>query len=431
MTQDIFGDEEAMQQTLADANIADLTEEELLSKMIEEDWDPDESDTPPLLPEQLVLPLLVPPTEPYHPRDHDRAIREATLAPGTSWRERSGLLSYLATNNIEVSFGSADLPLDLAAARKEISKLGESTVIVGRLFLLLWNVRHKKMTRRKGGSVPVLISEVLRLMGNAKHTKARQTGSSLQYTDGYRPEQKRRIIQDAALLSAFQVRARIIEDGQLTPLNILGQYLKCSLVSKEIGGVHKIVGFYVEPGDWIKAYDALPEHPADAALARIDAAICQLDTQNDKYAIRIALSLTEKWRDQVVAYQAAQLRGDAIATDLGAPMKMRDLLASSMITPPREHVRDRFIPRVERAIQILISPPPDPHKPPPEQRCVISDAQPQVEVDRQQDHWEQAWLDMPWSILPPPDLLNACPRIIEATLPLLSEKKERKTRKKK
>ncbi len=311
--------QESAPRTLLDADITQLSEEELLTKMIEEDWDPEESEDRPVIPEQLVLPFLAPPSVPYHPRDHDRAIREASLAPGTSWKERAGLLSYLATNNIEVSFGSPDVPLDLAAARREIKKLGESTVIVGRLFLLLWNIRHKNMSRRKGSSVPVLISEVLRLMGHTKHTKARQQGSALQYTDGYRPEQKRSVIQDAALLSAFQVRARIMEGGEMTPLNILGPYLKCSLVSKEIGGVHRIVGFYVEPGDWIKAYETLPEHPADAALARIDAAICQLDTQNDKYAIRIALSLTEQWRDQVAAYQAAQLRGEPLSIDSSPP----------------------------------------------------------------------------------------------------------------
>lgn len=399
------------------AETANLSEEELLARLVAEDWEAEEpdSDDQPLIPEQLVLPFLLQPSEPYHPRDHDRAIREASLASGTSWKERAGLLSFLATNSIEVSFGSRELPLDIAAARKEITKLGESTVIVGRLLFLLWNTRHKQMTRRKGNSVPVLISEILRLMGHAKHTKMQ--GANLQYTDGYRPEQKRKVIQDAALLAAFQVRARIMEGGTATSLNILGPYLKCSLITREIGDRHYVVGFYVEPGDWIKAYEAFPEHPADNALVRIDTAIYQLDTQNDKYAIRIALALTERWRDQVSAFQAAQMRGEALSANFSTPQKMSDLLAASMIAVPREHVRDRFIPRIERAIQALTNPLPVAHRADdePSTRIIIGSAQPLKTIVRNKEHWEMAWLDMPWVILPPTDLLNACTTVDEAT----------------
>lgn len=387
-----------------------LSEEELLRQMIEEDEEEEGDEFSDLEePGQVGYPLapLLPsssaPAVPYHPRDHDRAIREASLAPGKLWKEKAGLFSFLATNNIEVAFGKQDLPLALPEARRVIEQLGESTVIVSRILLLLWNIRHKQVQRR-GNSVPILISEVLRLMGHTKHIKDR-------YTDGYRLDQKRKVIDDTLLLSSLLVRATIIENGQPTPLNILGHYLNSSLITKEIKGEQRVIGIYVAPGDWIKAYDVLPEHSTDQALARIDVAICKLDTQNDKYAIRIALYLAEQWRDQVLAHQEALLRGEAFTPQFQKPIKMADLLAGSMISIPKEHVRDRFIPRIERALRTLSNPPERKHdtdQADPQQRIIISVAKPLTEVNQQQPQWDRNWLETEWEILPPMDLLNSC-----------------------
>lgn len=73
----------------------------------------------------------------------DRAVREASLAQGASWREQwPGLMSFLASNALEVVLGTIEHPLDVASARQQILKLGEGTVLTARLLLGLWHVRR-------------------------------------------------------------------------------------------------------------------------------------------------------------------------------------------------------------------------------------------------------------------------------------------------
>src|SRR5207245_4314527 len=124
------------------------------------------------------------------------------------------------------------------------------------------------------GSVPVLIEELLEMLGYKKHTKPEYSGGKQKYTDGYRTEDKDRLTFQIMLLAAFQVSSHN-ESG----FGIQGAYLRYSLGFWE--GIH--TGFLINMGDWIHTIDL----PALPSLMRIDHKIFQFDRQFQQHEIRL------------------------------------------------------------------------------------------------------------------------------------------------
>ncbi len=334
------------------------------------------------------------PVTSYHP---DRAVREASLARKDTWRPgEGGELSYTASNELEVYLGTQGQPLEVSEALKEIRKLSESTVLTARILLGLWNVRRYNKQVSRDGSVAVLLDEILQWQGIQKHSRVAHVGTTKRYTDGYRVEQKQRVIQDLALLASCHVRGTctITIQGKATPIEVDGPYLRYDTVSRRTSWDEKIIlGFLVAPGGWISTY----EQHQNESLAHIDRQIFTLNPQNDRYALRLALYLTERWREQ------------AKEGDFSTPIVMSDLLVASMIEADKRHLTSEIAPRIEAALARL------------EEMEIIGKHLCLTPIDKEQARWGKDWLASRWEILPPLELI----RTYQA---LQRKKRTRKTR---
>jgi hypothetical protein len=312
----------------------------------------------------------------------DQAMREASLAQKDQWKPGIvGEVFYLASNALEVYLGTRERPLELPQALRQIRQLSESTVLTGRILLGLWNIRRHNHRVSKNGSVAVLLEEILQWQGIQKHSRMAHPGTTKRYTDGYRTEQKQRVIQDLVLLASCNVRGTctIIVKGKSAAIEVDGPYMRYSVVSRKTGpGEKSIIGFLVSPGDWISTYEQQHHH----YLAEVDNQIFKLNPQNDRYALRLALYLTERWREQ------------AQEGNFSAPIVMSDLLAASMIAVDERHLTVRFIPRIEAALGQL------------EVMGVIGKQVCLTPIDTSQARWGKEWLASRWEILPPLTLVR-------------------------
>jgi len=312
----------------------------------------------------------------------DQAMREASLAQKDRWKPGTdGEVFYLASNALEVYLGTRERPLDLPQALRQIRQLSESTVLTGRILLGLWNIRRYNHRVSKNGSVAVLLEEILQWQGIQKHSRVAHPGTTKRYTDGYRTEQKQRVIQDLVLLASCNVRGTctITVKGKSAAIEVDGPYMRYSVVSRKTGpGEKSIIGFLVSPGDWISTYE---QHHYQY-LAEVDSQIFKLNPQNDRYTLRLALYLTERWREQ------------AQEGNFSTPITMSDLLAASMIAVDERHLTVRFIPRIEAALGQLMS------------MGVIGKYICLTPIDTSQARWGKEWLASRWEILPPLQLIR-------------------------
>ncbi len=275
------------------------------------------------------------PVPSYHP---DRAVREASLARKDHWKSKEGgELSYVASNELEVYLGLQGQPLDISQALKEIRKLSDSTVLTARILLGLWNIRRHNKQVSKDGSVAILLDEILQWQGIQKHSRLAHPGTTKRYTDGYRIEQRQRVLQDMALLASCHVRGScsITIRGKATQIEVDGPYMRYDIVSRKTAWGDKVIlGFLVAPGGWIGTY----EQHQNSSFAQIDSQVFRLNPQNDRYALRLALYLTERWREQ------------AKEGNFSTPVVMSELLTASMIEVDRRHLTADFAPAIERAL---------------------------------------------------------------------------------
>lgn len=317
----------------------------------------------------------------YHP---DRAVREASLAHKDQWKPtEEGELSYLASNELEVYLATVGKPLEISQALQEIRKLSESTVLTARIVLGLWNLRRYNQQVSKDGSIAILLDEVLQWQGLQKHSRPAHPGTATQkrYTDGYRSEHRDRVIQDLALLAACHVRGTCIITirGKATEIEVNGPYLRYDTVSrKTLWGDKIILGFLVSPGGWIGTYE---QHQSQM-LAQIDSQIFTLNPQNDRYALRLALYLTERWREQAKEGMFSE------------PITMSNLLASSMIDAEKRHLTSEIAPRIEKALEDLA------------EKGIIGKYLCLTPIDKTQARWGKDWLAARWEILPPLQLIQ-------------------------
>lgn len=328
----------------------------------------------------------------------DQAVREASLAQKNMWKPGDGEISYLASNTLEVYLGTPQRPLEVPQALKQIRQLSESTVLTARIVLGLWNIRRRDNRVSLNGGVAILLEEILQWQGVQKHSRIAHPGTNKRYTDGYRTEQKQRVLQDLELLTSCNVRGNctIMVKGKSASIQIDGPYINYSVMSRKTQFNERIIiGFLLSPGDWISTY----ERHQNYYLAEVDSQIFKLNPQNDRYALRLALYLTERWREQ------------AKTGNFSAPIAMYELLAASMIEVDERHMTARFVPRIEAALEKL------------EEMGIIGKQVCLTEVDRNQTRWSKDWLGSRWEILPPLQLIQEY-----QTINSNSRKRMRKTR---
>ena len=315
----------------------------------------------------------------------DRSIREATLAGPDQWQEESEMLVFVSSDKIKVYLGTPRNPLEMSEALKRIRELSESTALTARIVLGLWNIRRSNNQLTVNGSVAIRLEEVLEWRGIKKHSYLAypdKPNSTKRYTDGYESKYKDQVLKDLDLLASCCVRGRVncIFRGKRVEVSINGPYLSYSIVTyKSLWSDEAIAGVFVSPGDWINTYGEYDNH----FFAEIDRKIFQFHPHRQQHELRLALYLTERWR---------QLAREG---NFEKEITMSELLAASMIRVDKAHLTSQFAPRIEQALHSLW------------ESNIIGGGEPAPleAIDKNKVQWGKAWLASKW-ILPPPSQIQ-------------------------
>jgi hypothetical protein len=332
----------------------------------------------------------------------DQAIRQATLAKPEQWKEEDACLSYRASNDLLVYLGNKKHPLPVEEALKTIRQFSTSTVVTARIVLALWHLRRYESQLTNNGSAAIRLDEVLTLRGVKKQSIVAYPGTDIRYSNGYRTEDKQAILNDLSLLELCYVRGKctVYVKSKWQTFFVDSEYLRSSVVYRQTIWGEEVAGLFVSAGDWINAY----QESGNSYIAEVERTIFHLNPQNEQHELRLALFLTERWREQ------------ARRQEFATPISMEQLLEESVIPVDRKHFTDRFVPRIEDALHqlytkgILGAPP----------RCLTP-------IDRSQSRWTRAWLAAQWVLLPPQDVIDHYRlRPVATPLPLPSPRQARR-----
>ncbi len=246
--------------------------------------------------------------------------------------------------------------------------------MTARIVLGLWSSRRDDPRFSQNGSVVIRADEVLAWRGVQKHQRTAYAGSTKRFSDGYQEKHKQQVAQDLAILQQYYLRGQhsVVVQGKVMRLPVDSPYLHIAAIE---GATSKGMsnGYLVSPGNWIDDYETY-QH---TFLAEVSRKIFQLNPQNDQLALRMALYLSEHWRQQARSGQYRE------------PLVMADLLAASMISVDKANLTSRFAPRVEAALQKLYA------------QGILGAAPMCLScVDRTKVQWGKDWLAAYWSIVP-------------------------------
>jgi hypothetical protein len=311
----------------------------------------------------------------------DKSIREASLAGHDQWQEEEETLVFTSSNHLKVYLGTPKHPLEMSEALRRIRELGETTALTARIVLGIWNLRRANNQLAKNGSVAMRLEEVLEWRGIKKHSYLAYPSTQIRHTDGYRVEHREQVLKDLDLLASCCVRGKVRVTFKSKPTNfsINGPYLRYAVVTHEtLWAEEAIAGIFVAPGDWINTYTDQDNY----FFAEIDRRIFQLHPQNEQHEIRLALFLTEKWREQ-----------GKKGSNYAGKITMADLLAASIIRIDKANLTNRFVPRIERALDNLS-----------EKKIIGRPALCLNPPDTTKARWGKDWLASEWIIVPPPEI---------------------------
>lgn len=312
----------------------------------------------------------------------DRAIREAVLAPPENWKAEPDCLAYSASNQLLVYLGDQRNPLPVEEALSTIREFSASTVLTARIALALWQKRRYEQHLARNGAAAMRLDEILAMRGLKKRSIPAypDSDSDVRYTIGYRLEDKQAILLDLQLLQRCYVRGEctVIVAGKWQQFSVDDAYIRYSVVYRKTSRGREISGLFVSAGDWINVY----EEQGALFLAAVEQKVFQLNPHDEQHELRIALYLTERWREQA-------RRGY-----YDEPILMQDLLDESVIPIDKKHAY-RFIPRIEDALyQLFVK--------------GILGAEPVCvnPPDKRQPRWTGAWLASEWILLPPDEIMR-------------------------
>lgn len=364
----------------------------------------------------IISRIPAPPSEEIQPQSHlsvmnyspDQAVRQATLARPEQWIEEEDRVSYQASNNLRVYLANKKRPLPPAEALSIIRRFRASTVVTARIVLALWQTRRFERLLTINGSAGVRLDEILVWKGIKKQSVVAYPGTDIRYSNGYRTEDKLAILDDLSLLEQCVVRGQctFFAQGKWQTFFVDDEYLRYSVVYRQAAWNEReldIAGILVSAGNWIAVYGGEGEQ---SHLAQVERDIFCLNPQNEQHELRIALYLTERWRDQ------------AQTQDFAAPISMERLLEEAVIPIDKKHFTDRFIPRIEDALQQLyrkgiLGAPPECLTPP----------------NRSQTRWTRDWLAAQWVLLPPQSVIDHYRSLpVVPSLPQPTQKAPRKER---
>lgn len=326
----------------------------------------------------------------------DRAIREAALAGQDEWQQINEALIYPASNQLLVYLGNKQKPLPVEEALKTIGQFSASTVLTARIVLAVWQQRRYEQRLSKNGSAAMRLDEILTMRGIKKRTIPVYPDSNLDmtYTIGYRPEDKQAILADLAILQQCIVRGEctVNVQGKWQSFSVDDEYLRSTVVYRKTKRGREVAGLFVSAGDWINMY----EDHSSVFLAAVEQKVFQLHPHDEQHELRLALYLTERWREQ------------AKSQCYNEPISMQELLEASVIPIDKKHAY-RFIPRIEDALQQL------------HEKGILG-ASPFClnPADRNQSRWTKEWLASKWVLLPPTNVKDHYLTTVTTTLALPS-----------
>lgn len=327
----------------------------------------------------------------------DRAIREAVLAPPEVWKPEADSLAYSASNQLLVYLGDQRNPLPVEEALSTIREFSASTVLTARIALALWQKRRYEQHLAKNGAAAMRLDEILAMRGLKKRSIPAypDSGSDVRYTIGYRLEDKQAILLDLSLLQRCYVRGEctVMVQGKWQQFSVDDAYLRYSVVYRKTLRGREISGLFVSAGDWINVY----EDQGAFFLAAVEQKVFQLNPHDEQHELRIALYLTERWREQ------------ARKGMYDEPITMQDLLDESVISIDKKHAY-RFIPRIEDALhQLFVK--------------GILGAEPMClnPPNKETPRWTGAWLASQWVLLPPGEIMRRYQHTGAAPRPSLLE----------
>ncbi|GCE50390.1 hypothetical protein EI42_03670 [Thermosporothrix hazakensis] len=305
----------------------------------------------------------------------DRALREALLTPLAEWQpdpDDPQHHFYRASNKLLISFRSpGDTTTDkLHALSPDTSN--ERALLTARVLLGLWWNRFNDERYSSNGYVVVRTDELLHWRGVQKHQRKAFPGASKRYSDGFQWKHKQQLVQDITLLSQCYVQGShlTITEGKAVHHTVNSPYLSLMPIKEAEKAIPQ--GYAIAPGSWLVDY--LQQN--NCYFASLDRQVFQLNPQSERITLRLALYLTEQWRQQ---------KRNKTTT----PFVLADLLAASKVPIDRPNITTRFAPRVEAALQklytmgLLQEPP----------RCL-------TDIDKSKTRWGNEWLASQWLLLP-------------------------------
>jgi hypothetical protein len=305
----------------------------------------------------------------------DQAVREAIFARNEQWEYGLSTRTphYVASNQMQVYFGNPG-QLPTSQSRVLLTEQSERTIVTARIVLGLWSSRRGDPRFSQNGSVVMRADEVLAWRGVQKHQRTAYAGSTKRFSDGYQEKHKQQVAQDLAILQQYYLRGQhtLVIQSKKTRLPVDSPYLHITAL-EGVSGQGISNGYLISPGNWIDDYETY-QH---SFLAQVSRKIFQLNPQNDQLALRMALYLSEHWRQQARSGQYKE------------PLVMADLLSASMISVDKANLTSRFAPRVEASLQKLYV------------QGILGAAPICLScVDKTQAQWGKDWLAAYWSIVP-------------------------------
>jgi hypothetical protein len=308
----------------------------------------------------------------------DRALREAMLADAARWEKDLHLHQWYfpTSTGLRVYLNNSDRMLSAKEVHSHLTAQSERAVITARIVMGLWLCRRYDARFSSCGRVAIRADEILQWRGLQKHQRRAYAGSNKRFSDGYQWKHKQQVVRDLQLLQLYYLRGyhTIIDRGKVQHMLVDSPYLSLTPLPEFTSGGATIVGYLGAPGNWIEDYETYN----NVYLTDVNRRIFQLNPQNDRLALRIALYLVEHWRHIA--------RGQKY----NESFLMADLLAASMIPIDKANLTSRFAPRVEAALQKLYD------------QGILGEAPVCLSpVDKTKAHWGTDWLAAYWRLVPP------------------------------
>ncbi len=247
----------------------------------------------------------------------DTAFRESCL-DADGWIYSESMPYYRSSDQIIVYLENPTRTVDLETAESRIRSFGETTVMTARIALGFWILERENPARlQSNGTIAIRPEDILIWRGIAQHTRAAYSGSEARISDGYESKYFEQVHRDFLYIQDCYMYS---EQGQ--PIKFEGPYAHVTAIrgQRTLWGPSDEVLFYLfAPGGWIVSATGKAYSHFGIALKRV----FELRPNRQKYALRIALYLIERW---------AQLSSKG---DFEEAICMRDLLRSSIIDPDR------------------------------------------------------------------------------------------------